>query len=182
LNDRELTALAGRVVGQLRARRTQIVLAESCTGGLAAATLARIPGVSEVLCGSAVVYQVETKARWLQVSRELLDHPGPVSREVAAAMAAGVLTSTPRADVSAAVTGHLGPGAPPAQDGLAYLAFAVRAHGGGPPRIFIKKWELSKEPKDNRSRLLQKRLRRQRSAAAHLLEWILVNLPKASRR
>ena len=71
------------------------MLAESCTGGLAAATLARIPRVSEALCGSAVVYQVETKAQWLQVSRDLLDHPGPVSREVASAMATEVLLIPP---------------------------------------------------------------------------------------
>jgi nicotinamide-nucleotide amidase len=182
LNDRELTALAGRVVEQLRARSDRLVLAESCTGGLAAGLLARIPGVSEVLCGSAVVYQVETKARWLRVSRALLDNRGPVSREVACAMAAGALTITPHANVSAAITGHLGPGAPPAQDGLAFVAFASRAQGKGQPRIVIKELELSKELEDPNPRPLQKRLRRQRSAAVHLLEWILVNLPKASRK
>ncbi|HET6326259.1 MAG TPA: CinA family protein [Planctomycetaceae bacterium] len=181
MNDRELTALAGSVVEQLRARNDQLVLAESCTGGLVAALLTRIPGVSEVLCGSAVVYQVETKARWLRVSRDLLEKPGPVSREVASAMAAGALTSTPHATVSAAITGHLGPGAPPPQDGLAFLAFASRTHVSKQPRIVVKKLELSKDPEDTSRRPLAKRLRRQRSAAVHLLQWILVNLPKAGR-
>ncbi len=181
MNDRELTALAGHVVEQLRARNDRLVLAESCTGGLVAALLTRIPGVSEVLCGSAVVYQVETKARWLRVSRDLLLKPGPVSREVASAMAAGALASTPQATVAGAITGHLGPGAPPAQDGLAFLAFASRPHPGKPPRLVVKKVELSQEPDDTSRRPLTKRLRRQRSAAAHLLQWILVNLPKASR-
>jgi PncC family amidohydrolase len=181
LNDRDLTAVANRVVEQLRARNDRLVLAESCTGGLAAALLARIPGVSEVLCGSAVVYQVETKAQWLRVPRALLNKPGPVSREVASAMAVGVLTSTPHANVSAAITGHLGPGAPTGQDGLVFLAFASRAHRSQPPHVVIKKLELSKEPEDRVARPLQKRLRRQRSAAAHLLDWIFVNLPKASR-
>jgi nicotinamide-nucleotide amidase len=178
LNDRELTELAGNVVAQLRARNVRLVLAESCTGGLAAAILARIPGVSEFLCGSAVVYQVETKARWLHVSRRLLDNPGPVSSEVASAMATGALATTPHADVAAAVTGHLGPGAPASQDGLVFLAFAGRAQTGPKPRVAIKELRLSEEPADQSSKALRRRLRRQRSAATHLLAWILINLPK----
>jgi nicotinamide-nucleotide amidase len=177
LNDRELTSLANRVVEELRARTLRLVLAESCTGGLAAALLARIPGVSEFLCGSAVVYQVETKARWLRVSRPLLREPGPVSREVASAMAIGALATTPHANLAAAITGHLGPGAPPAQDGLIFLAVARRKEGKRPPNVAIKSVKLSEEPGDRRAKPLAKRLRRQRSAASHLLEWILVNLP-----
>jgi nicotinamide-nucleotide amidase len=187
LNDRELTALANQVVEVLRARDVRLVLAESCTGGLAAALLARIPGVSEFLCGSSVVYQVETKAQWLRVSRRLLRDPGPVSREVASAMAAGALLATPQADVSAAVTGHLGPGAPLSQDGLVFLAFSRRTQGK-PPRIAIKRLELSSERGDcgplpvQDRRALKNRLRRQRSAAVHLLDWIRVNLSTTSRR
>jgi nicotinamide-nucleotide amidase len=181
LNDREFTALAGRVVKQLRAQNVRLVLAESCTGGLAAALLARIPGVSEFLCGSAVVYQVETKARWLRVSRRLLRDPGPVSAEVASAMSAGALAATPHADVAAAVTGHLGPGAPPSQDGLVFLAFAQRMKGNS-PHIVVDKVELTNEPDDHNAEKLQKRLRRQRSAAVHLLECIRVNLRNMNRK
>jgi nicotinamide-nucleotide amidase len=178
LKDRELTALATRVVEELRARKVRLVVAESCTGGLAAALLARIPGVSEFLCGSAVVYQVETKAEWLRVPPRLLSNPGPVSREVASAMAMGALAATPQAEVSAAITGHLGPDAPPEQDGLVFLAFASRNHAAKSSRVAVKRIELSKEPDDSVTGRLRKRLRRQRSAAAHLLDWILVNLPK----
>jgi nicotinamide-nucleotide amidase len=182
LKDRELTALANRVVEELRTRKVQLVLAESCTGGLAAAFLARIPGVSEFLCGSAVVYQVQTKAEWLRVPARLLRTHGPVSREVASAMATGALTATPQADVSAAITGHLGPGAPPEQDGLVFVAFASRNHATKAGRIAVKRVELSTEPGDAEARRSGKRLRRQRSAAAHLLDWILVNLPKTRRK
>jgi PncC family amidohydrolase len=181
LSDRELTDLAGRVVEQLRARSLRLVLAESCTAGLGAALLGRIPGVSEFLCGSAVVYQVETKARWLRVSRRLLRDPGPVSRQVATAMATGALKATPQADVSAAITGHLGPGAPPAQDGLVFVAFAARGPAGS-TRVVVKHIELADEKGDGSGRPLQRRLRRQRSAAVHLLEWILINLPKCGRK
>jgi PncC family amidohydrolase len=175
LNDRELTALASRVFHELRARKLRLVLAESCTGGLAAALLTRIPGVSEFLCGSAVVYQVETKARWLGVSRRLLRERGAVSAEVSSAMAAGALHETPHADISGAITGHLGPGAPPTEDGLVFVAFAQRARRRA-PGIATKRLELSREAGDRHRSPLQKRLRRQRSAAAHLLNWILVNL------
>jgi len=181
LDDRKLAALASSVVKQLRAQNVRLVLAESCTGGLAAALLARIPGVSEFLCGSAVVYQVETKAQWLRVSRRLLRDPGPVSAEVASAMAAGALRSTPHADVAAAVTGHLGPGAPPSQDGLVFLAFAWRLAGNS-PRVAVKKLDLAREPGDRTSKKLQKRLRRQRSAAVHLLDWVRANLRIMSRK
>lgn len=178
MNDPELTALAKRVVEALRARKVRLVLAESCTAGLVAAILARVPGVSESLCGSAVVYQVETKARWLGVARRLLESPGPVSREVAVEMANGVLETTPQADVSAAITGHLGPNAPDGQDGLVFMAFAERGTGRKAAKVTVKRLQLSHESGDESAKPLPRRLRRQRSAAAHLLNWILINLPK----
>ena len=46
----------------------QLVLAESCTGGMAAAALTQNPGISKNFCGSAVVYQSETKTAWLKTS------------------------------------------------------------------------------------------------------------------
>jgi nicotinamide-nucleotide amidase len=110
----------------LREKGLKIVFAESCTAGLASATLARIPGISEHHCGSAVVYRLDTKHEWLGVSNELLENPGPVSSEVAKAMAYGVLKKTPEADIAAAITGHLGPNAPTDQDGLVWMAVARR--------------------------------------------------------
>jgi nicotinamide-nucleotide amidase len=180
VSERELTDLAKRVVEGLKAANTKLVLAESCTGGLVSALLTRVPGVSEWLCGSAVVYQVETKARWLGISRSLLRQPGPVSREVASRMAAGVLKTTPHADIAAAVTGHLGPGAPPAQDGLVYAAFARRGRLGKAPRESVVKFELATERGDSVKNPLRRRLRRQRSAASHVLSLILENLLSAS--
>jgi PncC family amidohydrolase len=172
LSERQLTASARRVVDRLKALNLRIVLAESCTGGLVSALLTRIPGVSELHCGSAVVYQVATKAAWLDVPKSLLRDPGPVSREVASKMASGALKITPHADIAAAVTGHLGPGAPPAQDGLVYVAFARRSRS----RSAVAKLELAAEAGDELPNPMLRRLRRQRSAAAHLLAWILTNL------
>jgi PncC family amidohydrolase len=118
---------AAEVALLLKASRAKLVLAESCTGGLASATLARIPGISHRLCGSAVVYRTDTKVEWLGIPRAVFRrYPDGVSGEVASRMARQVLKRTPEATISAAVTGHLGPGAPKGQDGRIFVAGAVR--------------------------------------------------------
>jgi PncC family amidohydrolase len=163
---RDLDRAAKRLAELLEATRTPIVFAESCTGGLVSATLTRIPGVSAWLCGSAVVYQLETKHGWLGIPRELLDDPGPVSRDVAAAMAAGVLDRTPQADVAVSVTGHLGPDAPPAQDGLVFVAVAFR-EGSGSTRLSVNRHTL---PAPDGGTGTQIRRHRQQQATLLVLE------------
>lgn len=121
-----LSSLVHRVAELLKQSQTRIVFAESCTAGLVSAALARIPGISEFHCGSAVVYRLDTKTRWLGVDADLLQDPGPVSSEVAAAMARGVLERTAEAQLSAVITGHLGPQAPEGQDGLIFVGIGRR--------------------------------------------------------
>lgn len=106
--------------------KARIVFAESCTAGLVSASLARVAGISDFHCGSAVVYRYETKTQWLGVSKAMLIDPGPVSEEVARAMAVGVLERTSEAELAAAITGHLGPNAPHSQDGLIYIGIATK--------------------------------------------------------
>lgn len=122
-----LAALVGEIAALLRQARRRIVFAESCTGGLVAASLARVPGISDFLCGSAVVYRLDTKTKWLEVSEASLNDPGPVSDIVAREMALGVLARTPEADCAASITGHLGPLAPDDQDGLIFIGVACRS-------------------------------------------------------
>ena len=107
----------------------RLVLAESCTAGLVAASLARIPGISQRLTGSAVVYQEVTKTQWLHISPETLQSDGVVSAAVAEQMAHGALNRTPHATLAASVTGHLGPDAPSDLDGVVWSAVAVREDG-----------------------------------------------------
>lgn len=121
--------LARQLASLLHHTSHRIVFAESCTAGLVAAQLARIPGVSEVLAGSAVVYQLATKMQWLQVPEQVLRDHGAVSREVAEQMAQGVLRITDHATMAASITGHLGPGAPAALDGVAWCTVAFRSAG-----------------------------------------------------
>jgi PncC family amidohydrolase len=104
----------------------RIVLAESCTGGLAASAIARTPGASNSFCGSAVVYREATKHSWLGVSSDELAAHGAVSEPIARQMALGALFHTSEADYSASITGHVGPDAPADLDGVAHIAVALR--------------------------------------------------------
>ena len=109
----------------------RIVLAESCTAGRIAATLGSLPGISKWMCGSFVVYRNDSKTRWLGIPSGILDDPdvGPVSEQVTGLLALAALEATPEAEVSLAVTGEIGPGAPVGSDGLCYWAVARRQHG-----------------------------------------------------
>jgi PncC family amidohydrolase len=115
-----------RVARLLKKHNLKVVFAESCTGGLVAGALTRAAGISAWHCGGMVVYRNTTKQVYLGISGELLEDPGPVSAQVAREMAESILSRTPEADISAAVTGHLGPDAPPELDGVIYIALGLR--------------------------------------------------------
>ena len=142
------TATAGELVEALRAADARLVLAESCTGGLAAALLAQIPGVSDRFCGSAVTYRELTKVQWLEIDRETLDRYTAVSREVTRQMALSVLRRTSEASLAAAVTGHLGPDAPSDRDGVVFVTIAFRDRG----KLGCKTVRLQLESSERRSR------------------------------
>lgn len=120
---------ARELAGRLAQEDLRVVFAESCTAGLVSASLARIPGISNWLCGSAVTYRDQTKLDWLGVSEIDIKRYGPVSKAVARSMALQVLAKTPEADISASVTGYLGPDAPARQDGLLFVSAARRRKG-----------------------------------------------------
>ena len=103
----------------------KIVLAESCSCGMAVALLGGVPGISQFLCGSAVTYRIPTKATWLGIDPDLIAEHTAESQQTTREMAISVLSNTPEANWSAAITGHLGPNAP-VNDGLVYLCVAVK--------------------------------------------------------
>jgi nicotinamide-nucleotide amidase len=111
------------VLALCRARGLTLVTAESCTGGLVAERLTRVPGSSDVFLGGLVAYADEVKANLLGVPRRLLETHGAVSAEVAAALAAGARERF-EADVAIGVTGVAGPGggSPEKPVGLVYVA------------------------------------------------------------
>ena len=124
--EQPIESLVQTVSTVLMQKGIKVVFAESCTGGLISATLARVAGISSVHCGSAVVYRLDTKTHWLGVSASMLIDPGPVSEPVAVAMAEGVLSRTPEAEMAVSITGHLGPNAPVNQDGQVFVGIARR--------------------------------------------------------
>lgn len=164
-----LEEIALEAANVARSRAVQVVLAESCTAGLVATLLSRMPGASEWFCGSAVVYQNATKSAWLGISPEMLADPaiGPVSRETAEAMCRGVLAATPHATVAASVTGHLGPEAPAELDGVIYVGTGLRV-GGAEPLLEVRRFELAAELPES-SPFPTLRMYRQREAAALVL-------------
>ncbi len=132
-----LLSQARNILQLLEQTNRRIVCAESCTAGLVSASLAGIPGASNWLCGSAVVYRDATKTAWIGVSGGLLSDPdrGAVCEETALRMAEGVLAVTPEASVSISVTGHLGPESPAGLDGVVYIGWAERTPGTLQPVI-----------------------------------------------
>jgi PncC family amidohydrolase len=99
---------ARKLVELLSASSRTLALAESCTAGLAADMLARIPGASKVLWGSFVCYTVDAKVRMLGLDRAAVEKAGAVSGETALAMARGALAKS-GAHAAGAVTGLAGP-------------------------------------------------------------------------
>jgi nicotinamide-nucleotide amidase len=125
--DRKLVERAVEALDQAKKAGLKVVTAESCTGGLVATVLSEAPGAAEYLDGGFVTYTPEQKCIALKIDEKLVKKFGPVSAEVAEAMARGALDCS-QADVAVSVTGVAGPepderGNPV---GLVYLACARR--------------------------------------------------------
>lgn len=103
----------------------KIAAAESCTGGLVAATLTAIAGSSDVFERGWVTYSNQAKSESLGVPPELIADKGAVSLEVAEAMAKGALRRS-QADVAISITGIAGPGGGSAEKpvGLVFIGLA----------------------------------------------------------
>ena len=93
----------------LRANRQTITAAESCTGGLVASMITKIPGSSDIFNGSIVTYSNKIKNQELDVKNETLDKFGAVSSEVVEEMLDGVKKKF-SADFAIAISGIAGPG------------------------------------------------------------------------
>ena len=120
--DPEKAAVAA--VRVLIERRQTLAVAESLTGGLLAATLVEIPGVSAVFRGGLVVYATDLKNALAGVPEVLLKERGPVDPDVALALAAGARERCV-ADWGLATTGVAGPDPQDGKPvGLVYIAAA----------------------------------------------------------
>ena len=86
-----------------------ITFAESCTGGLLASMLTKIPGASTIFKGSLVTYANEIKNSWLGVRKTTLQTHGAVSIETVSEMLEGAIKVS-ESDYALAISGIAGPG------------------------------------------------------------------------
>ena len=121
-DDEELIEVVGKL---LLKKHITVSCAESCTGGLFAAALTDIPGISEVFERGIVTYSNRAKMEELGVKSETLDKFGAVSPETACEMAAGLAEKT-GSDLCISVTGIAGPGGGTSEKpvGLVYIGIS----------------------------------------------------------
>ena len=114
------------VVDLLLANKLAITTVESCTGGLLAARLINVPGVSEVFKSGFITYSNKAKRRLLGIKKSTLLKHGAVSKEVAREMVKGAALVS-KADVAVSVTGIAGPdgGTQEKPVGLVYIGCNV---------------------------------------------------------
>ena len=128
---------ATTAVRLLAERSETFATAESLTGGLVAATVVEIPGVSAVFRGGLVVYATDLKHALAGVPEALLAERGPVDPDVALALAAGARQRC-GADWGVATTGVAGPDPQDGKPvGLVYVAVA------GPPGATVRELRLN---------------------------------------
>ncbi|MCH5248613.1 MAG: competence/damage-inducible protein A [Lachnospiraceae bacterium] len=134
----EDVTLENAVVDLLTANHLTVSTVESCTGGMLAARLINVPGVSEVFKTGYITYSNKSKRKILGIKKPLLEKYGAVSSEVAKEMAKGAALYA-KADVAVGITGVAGPdgGSDEKPVGLVYIACSVCG------RIDVKEYHFS---------------------------------------
>ncbi len=138
LGDR-IFAHSGRPLEQVVAellldRRATLSAAESCTGGLLAERLTRIPGSSAYFLGGVVCYSNELKTAWADASPEMIAAKGAVSCEVAVALAQGIRRRT-GSMLGVGITGVAGPGGGTEDKPVGTVYVALAAPNGTKERL-----------------------------------------------
>ena len=122
-------ALAQALVEAFKAKKQTLSFAESCTGGLAAATVVSVAGASEIFYGGIVSYDNSVKQKLLGVSQTVLDTVGAVSEECALQMAKGARAAI-GTDIAASVTGIAGPGGGSAEKPVGTVCIGIDSARG----------------------------------------------------
>lgn len=120
-DDEELVQVVCR---KLMEKELTISSAESCTGGMFAAALTEVSGISKSFQRGLVTYSNEAKMDELGVSSDTLEKYGAVSEETAIEMTEG-LKRVSGSDICISVTGIAGPGGGTREKpvGLVYIGF-----------------------------------------------------------
>ncbi len=120
-------SLAAALGAMLRERGLTVATAESLTGGLIGAEFTAIPGASAFFKGALVVYATDAKGNVAGLDAALLDGPGPVSEDAAAALAE-VAADRFGSELGISATGVAGPDQ---QQSIPVGTIFVAAHFGG---------------------------------------------------
>ena len=152
-----LVALAERLQGICLGRGATVALAESCTGGLLAATITEVPGSSGYFLGGVVSYADAAKEAFLDVPAAMLEAHGAVSAQVAKAMAVGAGARF-GATLTVSITGIAGPdgGSDEKPVGLTYVGLAASGE------VAVRRFQFGADRSGNRD-----------AAAAAALEWLI---------
>lgn len=135
------------VANMLCDKKISISTAESCTGGLIAASLVSYPGISEVFMEGAVTYSNESKVTRLGVKEETLNKYGAVSKETAEEMAVGI-AKTAKTDIGVSTTGVAGPGGGSEEKpvGLVYIGLYIKG------KTIVEKFNINGDREQVRKR------------------------------
>ena len=127
--DDAILTTAEALLERCKAAGVMVATAESCTGGLIAATLTAIAGSSAVVDRGFVTYSNEAKTDLVGVPAALIEAHGAVSEPVARAMAEGAVAQS-RADIAVSVTGVAGPSGGSVDKPVGLVWFGCARRGG----------------------------------------------------
>jgi nicotinamide-nucleotide amidase len=125
------------VVGAaLLANHATIATAESCTGGLVAERLTRVPGSSAYFLGGVVCYSDGSKTAFAGVPEDVIKTRGAVSSEVASALAEGIRRRC-GATLGAGITGIAGPDGGTSEKPVGTVHIALASEKGNRESRFL---------------------------------------------
>ncbi|WP_428080168.1 CinA family protein [Candidatus Pelagibacter sp.] len=90
-------------------KKLRISVAESCTGGLLASNLTKLPNSSKYFQMGLITYSNEAKIKILKVNRNIIKKYGAVSKECCEEMVKN-LSKISKSKINVSITGIAGPG------------------------------------------------------------------------
>ena len=90
-------------------KKLTISVAESCTGGLLANNLTKLPNSSKYFQMGLITYSNEAKIKILKVNKNIIQKNGAVSKECCEAMVKN-LSKISKSKINVSITGIAGPG------------------------------------------------------------------------
>lgn len=150
MGEQQKKTLAEEVVELLKMDELTVTTAESCTGGLVAARLVDVPGVSEVFKQGFITYSNKAKRKLLNVKKTTLKEFGAVSEKTAREMAKGAILAS-GADAAISTTGIAGPdgGTEEKPVGLVYIGVSVRG------QMYVEEYHFEGERSEVRESTVQ---------------------------